>query len=152
MTGGVSETVDRAPPTASGEQAPATALFSAFAERKPSRLRWALLALPLVMVPSVWALTRAHKDLAQVVTPRGIITMRRGMSPLQVQDALGRPVTVQRSEDGRLECYRHGRPTMQQPTFRIHTACYEDGELRAVTERKYEAWDMDSATAAFGPQ
>jgi len=147
----VSETVNPAPPAAAGEQAPATALFSAFIQRKPSRWRWALLALPLVAVPSVWALTRAHKDLAQVMTPRGIVTMRRGMSPTQVQDVLGRPVTVERSEDGRTECYRHGRLTLEQPTFRIHTACYEEGELRSVTERKYEAWDMDTATGASGP-
>ncbi len=147
-TGGVSDTSLPASPNAVSAQAPGTPIFRAFAERRPSRLRWALLALPLVAVPAVWAMTRAHADLAQVVTTRGIMTVRRGMSPTEVQGVLGRPVTVQRSEDGRTECYKHGRPSMESPTFRIYSACYEEGELRAVTVRKYEAFAMDAQAPA----
>lgn len=144
----MSETV---PPTSPNAATPLTSgegLFSAFAERKPSRLRWALLALSLVAVPGLWALLHAHADLAQVMTRRGIQTVRRGMSPQEVRGVLGRPVTMQRSEDGRTVCYRHGDPTMEKPTFLIYSACYENDELRTVTMKKYEAWDMDAATAS----
>ena len=148
MSGGVSETVPPTSPSPATPLTSGTALFSAFAERKPSRLRWVLLALVLVGVPSVWALLRSRADLAQVMTRRGIMTVRRGMSPTEVREVLGKPVTLQRSDDGRTECYRHGVPTLEKPTFNIYSACYEEGELRSVTLKKYEAWDMDAATAS----
>lgn len=148
MSGAVSET---APPTSPNTATPltsGTALFSAFAERKPSRLRWVLLALVLVAVPGLVALLRSRADLAQVMTRQGILTVHRGMSPTQVRAVLGTPVTRQLSDDGRTECYRHGVPTLAKPTFNIYSACYEEGELRSVTLKKYEAWDMDASLTA----
>lgn len=121
-------------------------IFRAFIERRVSpHLRWFLVAVPVVAAGGLWALTRAHADLAQVITPRGIVTVRRGMSPEQVKGILGKPLTVHRGADGLTECYRHGQPTLGTPTFRVYSACYEEGELRSVTVKHFEAWGMDTA-------
>lgn len=147
MSGGVSETIHPASPNPASPLTSGEGLFSAFAPRKPSRLRWVVLALAVVAVPSVVAMLRARADLAQVMTRRGIYTVRRGMTPAEVRGVLGWPLTMERGEDGRTECYRHGVPTLDKPTFTIYSACYEEGELRSVKLTKYEAWDMDNATA-----
>lgn len=146
MTEAVSDTPEPKSPASPGEppSAPSAPIFRAFVERKPSRLRWALPALLLLAGGGIWAITGSQPELMQVPTPRGIISVRQGMTPTQVQDVLGRPVTVERSADGRTECYRHGQPTLEKPSFRIYSACYEEGELRALTVKQYEAWEMDA--------
>ncbi|XXF78788.1 hypothetical protein P2318_03235 [Myxococcaceae bacterium GXIMD 01537] len=139
----MSETLDRNAPPPAAEPASDAPIFKAFVERKPSRFRrWALLGLPLVLGAGAWALSRAQTTALQLITPHGIITVRHGMSPNEVQGLLGRPLTLETGADGS-ECYRYGRPTMKAPSFRVFTACYEDGELERLTERKFESWSLD---------
>jgi hypothetical protein len=146
----VSATIDSVVPSQAGEPAAAASepIFKAFQERKASRLRWAWLAVPLVVLGGGgWLLSRGGAAELQVMTRKGTMTVRRGMTPGQVGDILGKPLAQEPSADGR-DCYRYGQPTMptkEEPTFRIFSACYEDGVLRDVKVHHYEAWDMDAA-------
>jgi hypothetical protein len=138
--GGVSITVNPMNPP-QVEPAP---IFRAFQERKPSRRRWVVLAaLPVVAGLAGWALTQGQAGALQVATPRGVKTVRRGMSPQQVVGILGKPLTLVRSADGLSDCYRYGTPSLTKEKFLVYSACFESGELQDVTVRHYEAWDLD---------
>lgn len=151
MSHAVSATFDSVIPSQAGKQAGAASepIFKAFQARKASRLRWAWLAAPLVVGGvGAWVLSRGGSAELQVMTRKGVMTVRQGMTPGQVGDILGKPLTQERSQDGRRDCYRYGQPSMpseQEPSFRVFSACYEDGALRDMKVRRYEAWDMDAA-------
>jgi hypothetical protein len=130
-----------------------TGLFTAFQENAPvPRGRWAV-ALMAALVPVVlgvgfWALARNEEQTFRLVTPNGIKSLRGGMTSDQVVALLGRPITLERGEDG-AECYRYGQPNFVNPQFLIYTVCYESGKLRDVTQRKYSAWSVDPDTGTF---
>jgi hypothetical protein len=84
----------------------------------------------------------------RVETPWGMRTVRQGMSPADVRPIMGAPAT--REVRGNQECFQHGRPTIELPSFTLYTLCYEDGALRDVTERRYNAWVV-SPDGAIAP-
>ncbi len=74
----------------------------------------------------------------RVDTLWGLRSVRKGMTPQQVQSVLGQPTSKDRN--GNVECYQYGKPTINAPTFTLHVVCYEDGKLRDVSEKRYNSW------------
>jgi hypothetical protein len=123
---------------------PSKPIFRAYTEQqRPSRfdLRYVLYpaALLLVGVLGKWTVSfRQEATPIRVETAWGLRTVRRGMSPQDVQSLLGQPTSKERR--GNQECYQYGRPSIQVPTFILHVVCYEDGKLREVSEKRYNSW------------
>ncbi|MFP2907729.1 hypothetical protein ACLESD_22310 [Pyxidicoccus sp. 3LFB2] len=128
-------------------------LFTAFQEGRPApRGRWAL-ALMAALVPVVlgvgfWAIAQGEEQTYRLVTPGGIKSVRGGMTSDEVVALLGRPITLERADDG-AECYRYGQPNFINPQFLIYKVCYEGGKLRDVTQHKFSAWSVDPETGTF---
>ncbi len=128
-------------------------LFTAFQEGRPvprERWGWALMAglVPVVLAVGFWALARGEEQTYRLVTPGGIKSVRGGMTSDQVVALLGRPITLERTDDG-AECYRYGQPNFVNPQFLIYKVCYEGGKLRDVTQHKFSAWSVDPETGTF---
>jgi hypothetical protein len=74
----------------------------------------------------------------RVDTRWGLRTVRKGMTPQEVQSRLGQPTSKERR--GNLECYQYGKPTINEPSFTLHVVCYENGKLLEVSEKRYNSW------------
>ncbi|WP_240359196.1 hypothetical protein [Pyxidicoccus trucidator] len=131
----------------------ASGLFTAFQEGRPAqRGRWSLALLaalvPVVLGVGFWSLAKGEEQTYRLVTPGGIKSVRGGMTSDQVVALLGRPITLERADDG-AECYRYGQPNFINPQFLIYKVCYEGGKLRDVTQHKFSAWSVDPETGTF---
>jgi len=109
-------------------------------------IRRYLLALALLLVIGLLAhrfvMYRSANSFIRVETPWGMRTVRQGMAPADVEPLMGSPVT--RELRGDVECFQYGRPTVNHPTFVLYTVCYEDGKLRDISQRRYDAWVVTS--------
>lgn len=120
-------------------------IFRAYTETEQRRSRFKPryahypAALLLIGGLGVWTVSfRQEATPIRVETTWGLRTVRKGMSPQDVQSLLGQPTSKERRGDQ--ECYQYGRPSIQVPTFILHVVCYEDGKLREVSERRYNSW------------
>jgi hypothetical protein len=110
-------------------------------ERSGIDLRYFLYPLALLLVIGLGALfIRIEPEATpfRVDTLWGLRTVRKGMSPKDVQSILGQPTSKERR--GNMECYQYGKPTINAPSFTLHVVCYEGGELREVSEKRYNSW------------
>ncbi|HEX8439350.1 hypothetical protein [Archangium sp.] len=118
-------------------------IFHAYTKQPPSRggLRYFLYAVALLLLIGLGALFIQIEPEAtpyRIETLWGMRTVRKGMSPQEVQGLLGQPTSKERR--GNLECYQYGKPTINAPSFTLHVVCYEDGKLREVSEKRYNSW------------
>ncbi len=118
-------------------------IFHAYTDQPRSRvdLRYFLYPAALLLIIGLGMLTVRFEPEAtpiRVDTLWGLRTVRKGMSPQEVQSRLGQPTSKERR--GNLECYQYGKPTINAPSFTLHVVCYEDGKLREVSEKRYNSW------------
>jgi hypothetical protein len=76
------------------------------------------------------------------VTPRGIRTVRLGMTTAEVQEALG--TAIQHQREGALECVRYGMPTLKSPSFAVTQICSEEGRVVRFKEERFEASQVET--------
>jgi hypothetical protein len=142
----VSTPEDRQEPSSQAEPraSQGSAIFHAYQgkESRSGGARRYLLALAVLLALGTlgqrFVAFRNENSFIRVDTPWGMRTVRKGMSPAEVEPVMGSPVT--RELRGDVECLQYGRPTINHPRFVLYTVCYEDGELRDISERRYDAW------------
>jgi hypothetical protein len=145
MSDGVSQPEHQQEVTGSGVMGAAEreVIFHAYSaqQKSPGKLRYFLYAAVLPLLIGLGALfVRIEPEATpfRVETLWGLRTVRKGMSPQEVQGLLGQPTSKERR--GNLECYQYGKPTINAPSFTLHVVCYEDGKLREVSEKRYNSW------------
>jgi hypothetical protein len=141
----VSQPEQQQEPTASAETGTEArdGIFTAYTgvQRSPSKRRYFLYpaAALLIIGLGLWTVKFQQEALPiRVETAWGLRTVRKGMSPQEVQSLLGQPTSKERN--GNVECYQYGKPTINAPSFTLHVVCYEDGKLRDVSEKRYNSW------------
>jgi hypothetical protein len=115
-----------------------TDIFTAFQERREPRRRWPLLALAALVGLGAWGALRREVEPIRLATREGFKSIHLGMTLPEVTSVLGRPLL--REQRGGAECFQYGQPVLNEPTFVLFLLCYEDGKLREVTTRRYNAW------------
>jgi hypothetical protein len=145
MSDGVSQPEHQQGTTGTGKTGAAESgsFFHAYTKQEQSRggLRYFLYAgaiLLLIGLGSLFIRIEPEATPFRVDTAWGLRTVRKGMSPKEVQSLLGQPTSKERR--GNLECYEYGKPTINAPDFKLHVVCYEDGKLREVSEKRYNSW------------
>ena len=114
--------------------------FSAFVQEKQKRPKWVLpaaLSAAVFVIALTAFLVRPDPQDFQVVTPYGMRTVTLGMSQEQVGQSLGKPIGIE--ERNGQQCLRFGFPNFEAKSFVVHTACFEGGRLRELTQKRYRA-------------
>ncbi len=105
----------------------------------------------VILALGLWTVKFQQEALPiRVETAWGLRTVRKGMSPQEVQSLLGQPTSKDRN--GNVECYQYGRPKINAPSFTLHVVCYENGKLRDVSEKRYNTWVISPDGAMSPPQ
>lgn len=129
-------------------------LFRAFQEEEQSLGGWwvaTLVTLPVVVALAAWILARGEQGVTEVVTTTGIRRVYEGMTLAQVGEVLGQPIIVERSADGRTECYQYGEPKLVEPYFFVNEICYREGKVVEVRQRRYSTWRVGEDGAFIPP-
>ena len=143
---GVSQPDHQQGPTASAKTGTESneGIFTAYSEQQNPRgtkRRYFLYPAAVLVLLALGLWTVKFEQEAppiRVDTAWGLRSVRKGMTPQQVQSVLGQPTSKDRN--GNVECYQYGKPTLNAPTFTLHVVCYEDGKLRNVSEKRYNSW------------
>ena len=118
---------------------PQQKLFSVFLEA-PTRRRWPVAAVLVGLALTVGGMRLVTTPSGvNIVTPRGVRTVEKGMTKYQVNDLLGRPFALASSRGG-MDCFRYGYPNLDNPSFVVWSLCYEEARLRDITQQHYTAW------------
>jgi hypothetical protein len=116
-------------------------IFGAYLEmRRRRRTPW-FYALAVLGIAAAALAVRVDPRAHKVVTPHGIRTVRSGMTQAQVKHVLGKPIGA--ISEGEAECLQYGTPKLETPKFVVYSLCYQNGQLRDVTEKFYNAWAVN---------
>ena len=117
-------------------------IFGAVLERRRSRWPlWVAAAAAFVTAGTLFA--RTTRRTFPVVTPFGVRQFQPGMAGADVQALMGAgPIGTTRSDDGH-DCVTYGHPSLKVPFFTLYDACFQDGKLVRVDERKLSAQSVD---------
>ena len=118
-------------------------IFGAFREKRKRRLPvfalGVLLTTALLMLAAVWS----WRGQVQVVTSRGIRSLKYGMTIRDV-DALS-PAP---NPEGQL-CWRYGSLYWKR-IFALYSVCFQGGRMRSVERKYYGVWKV-AKDGTFSP-
>ena len=107
---------------------------------KPKKVRWPYFVGALIVLPIAAALSmKTDTGAFNVVTARGIKTLRTEMSMDEVHGMLGKPL----SSAPREGCYRYGTPKLDA-VVTLYRVCYQQGRVTEVTPEKWEVEEVDT--------
>ncbi len=109
-------------------------MFGAFTAPQQRRryLPW-ILGITALFAGLVAIAAQRDPAVFNLVTPKGIKTVRLEMTTSQVQSMLGQPIARVGAED----CFHYGWPKMEAD-FDVYRVCFDNGRVREVKTERFE--------------
>jgi len=109
-------------------------MFGAFTSPQKRRYWPWILGVTAVFAGIVAIAAQRDPDVYNVVTPKGIKTVRKEMTTAQVHSLLGNPIASLSADD----CFHYGWPTVDKE-FDLYKVCYDQGRVRELKKERFEA-------------